>query len=162
MSDLIPLKFSNKVASPLYSGNTYSTTRNSVGPPAVAMSISLVYASSTGEWSIARTGTVGSNVFNGGATSGFWTTTPTTAYEFYMTATTTAPSVGPVPGPTYNGVPVATWTPISGSTTIARLEQPSAATQGSFETDFTLLLRKVGTTTPEITTIITMFIEYAA
>lgn len=157
MSDLVPLIFSNKVTNPGYNGGNYGVFKTG-SPPGVPLTVSLSYNSTTGNWSITSAG--GSSV--GTPLTGSWTTTPGTAYEFYMTAEYLSPTVGPVPGPTYNTVPIATWTPISGTTLVARMQQPTVGTQGSFVTTFTILVRKVGTTTPQVATTVTLEFEYAA
>ena len=149
--------YANKVSSPGYNGVIYRVNKTG-SLPTSNLQISLNYTSSTVQWAITRQ--TGGGTAIGSPTSGAWTTSPGTAYEFMMTGTYVTTGT-PLSG-THEGIPVGTWTPISGSTLLARARQPSTSAQGDNEYNFTIRVRKVGTTTPEIVTSVTFAYEYAA
>lgn len=117
---------------PGYSGNTYVDDTPLIGPSNAA---SLTYTSSSGAWNI-----VGS--VTGTPTSGTWTDTPSSVYEYQITSVTVTDNYGP--GTITPAAPTG-WTTISGTPTIC--EVSVTPTAGRLVT-FGISVRVVGQTTP--------------
>lgn len=137
-----------KVDPPTYNGLTYTTTAASAG---IYAQTQLQYTDNDGSWVIFND-SGDAYTASGSPTSGTWTTTPTTLYEFRISTFTinTAGSGSNIPSTSPTS-----WASITAANTVI-CSVTKSTTTGTRQVTFTIELRKVGDTTPVVTSTIVL------